>query len=185
MQSHNIWDIPRSPGHQGHASGHRLPRSQDVQEAPGRRRAVTLQNANEGNHLERVPPLARTEAPSDRSSRGGAQVVLTPRGCKAARQSSARRQGTLTAPAAAAACRLPRHGESSWAGIRTEAMEVPTTSSPNRHHLPPTPDAGQRGPAANGHTLVAGSLTTRGSRSLGQRVRATVLFIWTPRTRLL
>ena len=30
MQQHNIWDIPGSPGYQGHASGHRWPRSQDV-----------------------------------------------------------------------------------------------------------------------------------------------------------
>ena len=30
MQEHNIWDIPGSPGYQGHASGHRRPRSQDV-----------------------------------------------------------------------------------------------------------------------------------------------------------
>ena len=34
MQDHNIWNIPGSPGHQGHASGHRQPRSEDVPEAP-------------------------------------------------------------------------------------------------------------------------------------------------------
>ena len=34
MQDHNIWDIPGSPGYQGHASGHRRPRSQDVPEPP-------------------------------------------------------------------------------------------------------------------------------------------------------
>ena len=34
MQRHNIWDIPGSPGYQGHASGHRRPRSQDVPEPP-------------------------------------------------------------------------------------------------------------------------------------------------------
>ena len=34
MQEHNIWDIPGSPGYQGHASGHRRPRSQDVPEPP-------------------------------------------------------------------------------------------------------------------------------------------------------
>ena len=31
-------------------------------------------------------------------------------------------------------------------------MEAPTTSTPNRHHLPPIPDAGPRGPAPNGRT---------------------------------
>ena len=55
-------------------------------------------NANGGHHPEWVPPLARTEAPSGRSPRGGAQAVLTPQGCKAAGRSSARRQGTLAAP---------------------------------------------------------------------------------------
>ena len=34
MQDHNIWDIPGSPGYQGHTSGHRRPRSQDVPEPP-------------------------------------------------------------------------------------------------------------------------------------------------------
>ena len=119
---------------------------------PGRRHAVTPQKANGGHHAEWLPPLARTKAPSHRSPRGGAKAVLTPQECKAARQSSARRQGTLAAPAAAAACRLPRHGQSSSARIRTEAMEVPTTSTANGHHLPPITDAGPRGPAPNGRT---------------------------------
>ena len=35
MQQHGIWDIPGSPGYQGHASGHRQPRCQDVPEPPG------------------------------------------------------------------------------------------------------------------------------------------------------
>ena len=34
MQRHNIWAIPGSPGYQGHASGHRRPRSQEVPEPP-------------------------------------------------------------------------------------------------------------------------------------------------------
>ena len=34
MQEHNIWDIPGSPGYQGHTSAHRRPRSQDVSESP-------------------------------------------------------------------------------------------------------------------------------------------------------
>ena len=32
MQDHDIWEIPGSPGYQGHASGHRRPRSRDVPE---------------------------------------------------------------------------------------------------------------------------------------------------------
>ena len=34
LQRHNIWAIPGSPGYQGHASGHRRPRSQEVPETP-------------------------------------------------------------------------------------------------------------------------------------------------------
>ena len=34
MQDHDIWEIPGSPGYQGHASGHRSLRSQDVPEPP-------------------------------------------------------------------------------------------------------------------------------------------------------
>ena len=116
----------------------------------GRRCAVTPRNANGGHHPEWLSPLARTEALSDRSPREGAQAVLTPQGCKAARRRSAGRQTTLAALAAAAARRLPRHSLSSSTRIRTEAMEVPTTPAPNRHHLPPIPDAGPRGTAPNG-----------------------------------
>ena len=50
---------------------------------PGRRRAVTPQNAHGGDHSECIPPLARTGAPYDRLPRGGAQAVLRPQGCKA------------------------------------------------------------------------------------------------------
>ena len=34
MQGHNMSDIPGFPGYQGHASGHRRPRSQEVPEPP-------------------------------------------------------------------------------------------------------------------------------------------------------
>ena len=34
MQDHDIWEIPGSAGYQGHASGHRRPRSKDVLEPP-------------------------------------------------------------------------------------------------------------------------------------------------------
>ena len=44
MQDHNIWNIPGSPGHQGHASGHRRPRSQDV---PGPPRQAARRNSPE------------------------------------------------------------------------------------------------------------------------------------------
>ena len=51
MQDHNIWDIPGSPGYQGHASGHRRPRSQDI---PGPSRQAARPNAAE--HPRGPPP---------------------------------------------------------------------------------------------------------------------------------
>ena len=51
MQDHNIWDIPGSPGYQGHASGHRRPRSQDVPEPP---RQAARRNSPE--HPRGPPP---------------------------------------------------------------------------------------------------------------------------------
>ena len=53
MQDHDIWNIPGSPGYQGHASGHRRPRSQDVPEPP--RQAARL---NSPEH-PRGPPHGR------------------------------------------------------------------------------------------------------------------------------
>ena len=78
------------------ATGARAPKTS--WSLPGRRRAVAPQNAHRGHHPEWVPPLARTEAPYARSPCGGAQAVLTPQGCNAARRNSARRQGTLAIP---------------------------------------------------------------------------------------
>ena len=34
MQDHDIWEIPGSPGYEGHAPGHRRPRSEDIPEPP-------------------------------------------------------------------------------------------------------------------------------------------------------
>ena len=51
MQDHNIWNIPGSPGHQGHASGQRQPRSQDI---PGPPRQAARRNSPE--HPRGRPP---------------------------------------------------------------------------------------------------------------------------------
>ena len=108
MQRHNTWDIPGSPGYQGHASGHRRPRSKEVLE-PSRQAA----HRNCPGHHQGPPPgvalhLARTEAPSDCSPLRGTEAVLTPQGCRAARRSGTGRQGTLAAPGAATARPLPQ-----------------------------------------------------------------------------
>ena len=68
------------------------------------------------------------------------------------RQKDSRKQGTLTHPAAAAARQPPQHGESSSTRVLTEALEAPKTPLPHRHHLPPIPGAGPRGPPPSGHT---------------------------------
>ena len=119
---------------------------------PCRRHPETPRNPRRVLHPGGVPPLAHTEAPCDRSPRGGARAVPTPRGCKAARWNSAKRQGTLTNPVAAAARRPPRRGESSSMRIWTGTTGAPATPTPGDHHLPPTPGAGARGPAPNGRT---------------------------------
>ena len=132
------------------ATGGRGPRTS--RSLPGRRHAETPRNARRVHHPRGVPPLAHTEAPSDRSPRGGARAVPTPRGCKAARRNSAKRQGTLTDPVAAAARRPPRRGESSSMRIWTGTTGAPATPTPGDHHLPLTPGACPRGPAPNGST---------------------------------
>ena len=113
MKDHDIWKVPGSPGYQGHASGQRRPRSQDVPEPP---RQATRRNSPE---RPRGPP------PGEGSLSGTYSSFLQPfaprrsagsrhaSGCKAARRNNAKRQRTLVDPAAAAARRLPRHGESS------------------------------------------------------------------------
>ena len=53
MQRHNIWDILGSPGYQGHASGHRQPRSQEVPE-PLRQAA---RRNSPGGHQGRPPGM--------------------------------------------------------------------------------------------------------------------------------
>ena len=106
---------------------------------PGRRHAVTPRNAHGGHHKGWVPPLAHTEAPCDRSPRGGARAVFTPQGCKAARRNNAKRRETLADPVAAAARRLPWRRESSSMRVRTGTTGAPATPTRSGHHLPPIP----------------------------------------------
>ena len=135
------------------ATGSRGPKT--FQSLLGRRRAITPQKAHGGHHPEWVPPLAHTEAPYNSLPRGEALAVLTSRGCKAARRNSARRQGGLADPVAAAARPLLRHAESSSMRVLTETMGVPRTLTPSGHHLPPIPDAGPRAHRNNGGTTRA------------------------------
>ena len=80
MQQHNIWDIPGSPGYQGHASGHQRPRSQDVPEPP---RQVVLRNSPEyprgpppgmgspsGTYRSRLRPFAPQRGPGSPHTSG-------------------------------------------------------------------------------------------------------------------
>ena len=79
---------PRATKDTPQATGGRGPKKS--QSLPGRRRSVTPQHAHGGHHPECVPPLAHTEAPYDRSPRGEARAVLTPRGWRRAHRNSAR-----------------------------------------------------------------------------------------------
>ena len=136
-------DTPRAMGGRGPKMSRSL---------PGRPRAVTPQHAHGGHQPELVPRPAHREAPYDRSPRGGARAVLTPRKCKTANRNNARRQGTLADPVAAAARRLPRHGELFSMRVWTRTTGAPATLTPIGHHLPAIPDARPRGPAPNGRT---------------------------------
>ena len=113
---------------------------------------VTPRNAHRGHHPGCIPPVAHTEAPCDRSPRGGDRAVLTPQGCKAARRNHSKRQRTLADPFTAAARGLPRRGESSSMRVCTGTTGPPATPTPSGHHLPPIPDAGPIGPAPNRRT---------------------------------
>ena len=145
MQRHNIWAIPGSLCYQGHALGHRRPRSQEVPEPP---RQTARQDATRGHQPVWFPHPAHTEAPSDHSPRGGTKTALVPRGCRAARQNSTRKQGTLTDSGAAAAGHPAARRVVFHEGTDRGHGGLPA----NRHHLPPIPAAGPRGPAPSGRT---------------------------------
>ena len=135
---------PRATKGTPEATGGR--RSQTSRSPPGRRRAVTPQNADGGQHPEWVPPLARTEAPSR---------PFAPRRSQGSPHTSRMQGGT---PEQRQATKNPsRSGRRSWrpppAARRVvfredtdRGLEVPTTAAPNEHHLPPIPDASPRGP---------------------------------------
>ena len=163
MQRQNIWAIPGSAGTRDtplDTGNHGPKRSRSP---PGKRRAMTPQDATRGHRLVWVPPLAHTEAPSDHSPRGGTEAALIPQGCRVAGQNGTRKQGTLRNRGAAAARHLPQHGESSSTRVQAEAMEAPTTrwqtssvadlpirrsaDPPVRYRGTECPDTRQRGPA--------------------------------------
>ena len=157
---------------QGHASGHRRPRSQDVPEPP---RQAARRNSPEhprgpppgrgspsGTYSSPLPPFAPRRSPGS----------PTPRGCKATRRSSAKRRGTLADLVAAAARRPPQHDESSSMRIWTGTTGAPATPTLGEHHRPPTPDAGPRGPAPSGRTSPP--FSRRPSASGKQRFKRTL-----------
>ena len=157
MQRHNIRANRGYPGCQGHASGYQRPRSQEVPEPPRqtarhdspRRHQGPPPGAGSPSGTHRSP--LRPFAPQwDRGSphAAGMRGERPPRG----RQMGTRKQGTLTDPGAAAARHPPRRGELYSTGVRTEAVEAPTTRRPDRHHLPPIPGASPTGCAPSGRT---------------------------------
>ena len=80
MQDHDIWEISGSPGYQGHASGHRQRRSQDVTEPP---RQAARRNSPErprgpppgmgppsGTHRSPLRPIAPRRGPGSPHTSG-------------------------------------------------------------------------------------------------------------------
>ena len=143
------------------ATGGRGPKTS--RSPPGRRRAETHRNTPGVHHPVGVPPLGHTAAPCGRSPHKGARAVLTPRGCKATRWSSAKRRGTLVVPVAAAARRPPQREESFSMRIWTGTTEAHATPTLGEHHRPPTPDAGPRGALPSGRTSQPFSRRPRAS----------------------
>ena len=131
---------------------HWRPRPQHVPEPPRQAARRNLPERPRGPPPWMGSPSGAYRRPCDRSPREEASTVLTPHGCKAARRDNARRRGTLADPVAGAACRLPRHGESSSMRVWTGTTGAPATPTPNGRHLPPIPDASPRGHAPNGHS---------------------------------
>ena len=152
VQEHNIWDIPGPSCYQGYTSGHQRPRPQDVPEPP---RQTARRNSPErprGPPPGMGSPCGTYRSPLRRFAPRRGPGSHHTSGMQGARRNSARRQGTLAAPAAATARHLPRHGESCSMRVWTETMGAPTTPTPNGHHLPPIPDADPRDPALTGRT---------------------------------
>ena len=63
MQDHGIWEIPGSPGYQGHTSGHLRPRSQDVPEPPRQAACQHSPQRPQGPPPGRGPPSGTYSSP--------------------------------------------------------------------------------------------------------------------------
>ena len=155
MQDHNIWDIPGSPGYQGHASGHRRPRSQNIPEPP---RQAARQNSPEhprGPPPGRGSPSGTYSSPlwpfAPRRSLGSPHASRVQGNTPEQRQESghpgrSRRRSRTPPPAARRVVFNEDMDRDHWA---------PGTPTLGKHHRPPTPDAGPRGPAPSGRTSAA------------------------------
>ena len=155
MQRQNIWAIPGSPGYQGHAPVPQRPRSQEVPQPP--RQAA--QHNSPGRHQQ---PPSGLDSPSGtyrsplrpfapRRDRGSPHTPgvhgNTPERHQETRNPGRSRRPSRTPPPAARRVVFHPSCTKAW----TEAMEVPTTPTPNGHCLPPISHASPRGPAPSGH----------------------------------
>ena len=172
MQDVNIWDIPGSPGYQGHASGHRRPRSQDVMEPP---RQAARRNSPEhprgpppgggspsGTYSSPLRPFAPRRSPgSPHASRVQGD---TPEQRQETRHPGRSRRRSRTPP--------PQRDESSSMRIWTGTTGAPATPTLGKHHRPPTPDAGPRSPTPSGRRSPP--FSRRPSASSKQRFKRTL-----------
>ena len=152
IQDHDIWDIPGSPGYQEHASGHRRPRSQDVPEPPRQAARRNSLEHPQGRPPGRGSPSGTYSSPlrpfAPRRSPGSPHSSWLQDGTPEKRQET-RKPGRSRRRSRTPA---PRRGESSSMRIWTGTTGAPATPTLGKHHRPPTPDAGPRGPAPNGRT---------------------------------
>ena len=109
MQEHNIWDIPGSPGYQGHDSGHQRPRSQDVPEpssqaarrdSPERPRGPPPgMGAPSGTYRSPLQPLSPQRGPGSPHTSG--MQCVTPEQHQETRNPGRSRRRSRTPPPAA------------------------------------------------------------------------------------
>ena len=152
MQRHNVCNIPGSPGYQGHASGHRRPRSKEVPEPP---RQAARRNSPErhqgpppgvgspsGTYRSSLRPFAPRRgqgSPHTSGVQGG-----TPERHQETRNPGRSRRRSSTPPPAAR--RVVFYNDTD------RGHGSPSNLHAERTSFTTDPDTGPRGPAPNGRT---------------------------------
>ena len=162
MQRHNIWDIPGSPGYQGHASGHRRPGSQDVPEPPrqaARRNSPERQrgpppgmDSPSGTYRSPLRPFAPRGGPGSPHTSG--MQGSTPEQRRDTRNPSGSRRRSRTPPSAARRVVFHEDTDRAYGGPNDlHAQRASSTTDPRRRskrprneraHIPTIPTPAER-----------------------------------------